>query len=149
MENTNDPCVSEEDKDNEKREKWEKATGFKKFFMYHPDTSHLTRAASLLWLIPALGVLAGAVLLMFLFYYYITGDIVGYEKEVVNLPTYIYGMTVGLIALLVSYGIAHLKKWSIYLSSFLLVVILLITGEFYSLGLIAFVLTLIDWKRFR
>ncbi len=48
----------DQEKYKKKKEEWEKASGVKKFFMYHPDAPPLVRGISVAFLFPFVGFLA-------------------------------------------------------------------------------------------
>ena len=134
------------EKEEKKREKemreWEKASDLKRIFTYHPETPVLVRIISFLFLLPSVGGL-GILLLTFLI---LSGDI----KQNYNfgfLYIYIWMIT----TLILSYGLSHLKRWSLYLFGILLIIVFLKNNliMFGPIGLIGFVIVLIYYKKFR
>lgn len=135
---------TETEKKEKERQKWETASSLRRIFMYHPQASFLTRVISFLWLLPSiggLGILIGISLLI---------KEVILESKSEYLGTYIYIIAVGAGGLLLSYGLSHLKRWSLFLYPTLLIFILMIANVILLglMGLLGFILVLFDYKRF-
>lgn len=106
------------EKKGSEKQKWEVAPGFKKIFMYDPRASHITRIISFFLLFPSTGIFAGIPL-------FIQEVIIEGKNEMA--ATYLYAIGIGILSLLISYGLSHLKKWSLFLYGVFIIIIFLIT----------------------
>lgn len=100
-----------------------------KHFLYPPAIPLEVRIASLLWLVPTV------------FSLWALPQIITDDLGTVLL---LYTTFLGISGLFISYGLSHLKRWSIYLFA----AVMIILGGASIVFLIAFIFVLRHWKKF-
>ncbi len=111
--------------------------------MYHPEISYPTRVISIAWLFPIVGFLALIPILV--------DDVILKGQIEVLMGDYGYILVLGVGSLFLSYGLSHLRKWSLFLFPALLLFLFIATGGIYlgPMGLIGYLIVLMDYKKFR
>jgi hypothetical protein len=135
-------CKKEEgEKKKKEEERWRKTSDLGRIFMYHPEAPKSVRIIAFLLLFQSMGGLG----ILGWIYLFLIGEI---QKKDFN--TFLFVLIWMIGTLILSYGLSHLKRWSLYLSGALLISIFVFTKYIYfgPVGLIGFVIVLNHYKKF-
>ena len=125
------------------KQKWEKASGLGKVFLYHPDTPYLVRMVSYFWLyISAGGLLITVVTIVFLIKEVVLGNNI--ELEVYQ----IYSIVMGVGGLSLAYGLTHLKRWSLFLYAAIIIFMSIMAGGIFIILSLGFIPLIMERKKF-
>jgi len=141
--------VEAAEKKKREKQKWGKASGLRRIFMFDPEASFAARAVSIVWMLPGIAV---PIVIFVLIPHMIRGEPSWgvFSRWGIKYYFEIYAITVSMGGLLLGYGISHLKRWSLVLYP-ALIIFYFIWTEVLWIGLasiLTFIVLVVDRKKF-